>query len=318
MCTYKGARFLPEQLASLERQRRLPDELVICDDRSSDETVAIAREWAAAAPFEIKIAVNDERLGSTRNFEKAISLCSGDLIALCDQDDVWLEHKLSDAEAAFTANSALGLWFTDALLVDEKLEPMPGTLWQRVGFDSAWQAKLRSDARLAALFRRSFITGATLVFRSNFRELVLPIPPDLQFFIHDRWIATLIAAVAPISFSERPSMLYRQHQGQQLGVTYRHKLVDKLRAHLSRHKDLYLGDLIVAEAVSERLRTFAGSSLSPAAIEALEGRERLMRLRTGLPKSRTGRVLPVTTALITGQYRRFGEGLGSGLKDMLL
>jgi hypothetical protein len=113
-------------------------------------------------------------------------------------------------------------------------------------------------------------------------------------------------------------MLYRQHQGQQLGVTYRHKLVDKLRAHLSRHEDLYLGDLIVAEAVSERLRTFAGSSLSPAAIEALEGRERLMRLRTGLPKSRTGRVLPVTTALITGQYRRFGEGLGSGLKDMLL
>jgi glycosyltransferase involved in cell wall biosynthesis len=318
MCTYNGAQFLSEQLASLQNQQRQPDEIIICDDRSTDKTVRIIERWARDAPCDVRICVNDKQLGSTRNFEKAISLCSGDLISLCDQDDVWLEHKLSEAEAAFLSDPTLGAWFTDALLVDETLNRLPVTLWERVGFTRGWQYKVGSNGKLRTLLRRSFITGATLVFPARYRDLVLPIPPGLQFFIHDRWIATLIAAVAPISFSDRPSMLYRQHRGQQLGVSYRPTLDEKIAAHLSRHEQLYRGDLIVVEAISSRLKSHAGSSLSLATLDALDGRERLLRMRTSLPPSRRRRLGPVLRALLTGQYSRYGEGLPSGLKDLLL
>src|SRR4051794_15860948 len=90
MCTYNGARFIGAQLASVAAQTRTPDELIVCDDRSTDETVAIVQKFADSAPFRVRLHVNEENLGSTKNFERAVSLCEGDLIALCDQDDVWL------------------------------------------------------------------------------------------------------------------------------------------------------------------------------------------------------------------------------------
>ncbi|MBC7931137.1 MAG: glycosyltransferase, partial [Rubrivivax sp.] len=90
MCTYDGGRYLAEQLASIAAQTRAPDELVVCDDRSRDETTSIVRRFAETAPFPVRLYVNEQNLGSTRNFEKAIGLCEGELIALSDQDDVWL------------------------------------------------------------------------------------------------------------------------------------------------------------------------------------------------------------------------------------
>ena len=93
MCTYNGARFLGAQLASVAAQARAPDELVVCDDRSTDETARVVEEFAAAAPFRVRLHVNERNLGTTRNFERAVSLCEGDLIALSDQDDVWAEGR---------------------------------------------------------------------------------------------------------------------------------------------------------------------------------------------------------------------------------
>src|ERR687885_1327551 len=95
MCTYNGAAFLREQLQSLAAQARTPDELVVCDDASADATVRVVREFAAAAPFPVRLTVNERNLGSTKNFERAISLCAGDLVALSDQDDLWLPAKLA-------------------------------------------------------------------------------------------------------------------------------------------------------------------------------------------------------------------------------
>src|SRR5882724_11959920 len=89
MCTYNGAGFLSEQLESIAAQTRLPDELVICDDRSTDESVEIVRNFARHTPFSVRLEMNEENLGSTKNFEKSIGLCQGEIIALADQDDVW-------------------------------------------------------------------------------------------------------------------------------------------------------------------------------------------------------------------------------------
>ena len=94
MCTYNGAQFLKEQLASIAAQFRPPDELVVCDDGSSDGTGEIVKEFARRSPFATRFVVNDQNLGSTKNFEKAIFLCQGTIVSLADQDDVWYRHKL--------------------------------------------------------------------------------------------------------------------------------------------------------------------------------------------------------------------------------
>src|SRR6266567_6944512 len=99
MCTYNGARFLREQLESIAAQSRLPDELVVCDDGSTDETVETIKAFVGRAPFAVRLEINSKNLGSTKNFEKAIGLCEGEIIALADQDDVWKPQKLAVLEA---------------------------------------------------------------------------------------------------------------------------------------------------------------------------------------------------------------------------
>jgi glycosyltransferase involved in cell wall biosynthesis len=98
LCTYNGERFLHQQLDSIAMQTRLPDELVVCDDRSTDRTLAIVREFAASAPYPVRVFENQANLGFAANFEGAIRRCDGDLIALSDQDDVWYPTRLERSE----------------------------------------------------------------------------------------------------------------------------------------------------------------------------------------------------------------------------
>jgi glycosyltransferase involved in cell wall biosynthesis len=113
MATYNGERFLQEQLDSLARQTLLPVELVVCDDGSADGTVEILRRFATSAPFRVRIYQNETRLGPGFNFLSALGRCAGDLVAFCDQDDVWKESKLrvctevmSDPSVALVSHSA--------------------------------------------------------------------------------------------------------------------------------------------------------------------------------------------------------------------
>jgi len=94
MATYNGAKFIGEQLASLAAQSVKPLELIVCDDRSSDDTVAIVRRFAVTAPFPVKIYENAETLGYRRNFMKAAAAGKGDILCFCDQDDIWDVRKL--------------------------------------------------------------------------------------------------------------------------------------------------------------------------------------------------------------------------------
>jgi len=79
LCTFNGERFLQEQLDSYCDHELLPDELVVCDDCSSDSTRSILSTFAKDAPFEVRLEFNETNLGMGRNFERAISLCTGDI-----------------------------------------------------------------------------------------------------------------------------------------------------------------------------------------------------------------------------------------------
>lgn len=189
MCTFNGGSYVKQQLESIAAQTRAPDELVVCDDCSTDETIQILEEFSRSALFPVGIFVNEQTLGSTKNFERAASLCQGDLIAFSDQDDVWMPEKLALLEAEFLNHPDVGLVFSDAELVDEELRPLGSLMWNEVGFREREKNLVKKGRALDVFLPGWSVTGATMAFRSRFVEVILPIPTDLPM-IHDGWIQT--------------------------------------------------------------------------------------------------------------------------------
>ena len=212
--TYNGAVYLKEQLQSFAAQTRIPDELVISDDQSTDNTVRLIEEFVATARFPVSLSVNESNLGIAKNFEKAISLCRGDVILLSDQDDVWHSDKLESVERIFEAKPQLSLVFSNAELVDETLRPFDKNLFDWVHFDDRKQRLVKSGRALDLQLNENLVVGCTVAFRANLKELVLPISGDGPL-VHDGWIVLLVAAIGEIDFINRPLLKYRQHAAQQ-------------------------------------------------------------------------------------------------------
>src|SRR6266540_466474 len=256
LCTFNGGQFLAEQLASIRAQTRTPDELVLCDDASSDETLKIVERFARELPIFIRVVRverNATTQGSTRNFCRAISQCTGDMIVLADQDDVWFPTKLAAIEESLHEQPRAAFCFSDAEIVDAELKPLGYRLWEALGIDRAEQAKFRNGRAFESLLRRYRVTGATMAFRSHYRHLVLPIPPS---WVHDAWIALILAAVAPCELIKEPLIQYRQHTGQQHGGRKR-SLFGEYRAAGTMTREM-------CEAVADRYSE-AFERLSPLA-----------------------------------------------------
>jgi glycosyltransferase involved in cell wall biosynthesis len=214
MATYNGAAYVEAQLDSLAAQTCRPDELVVCDDGSTDATVALLGAFARRAPFPVRIHLNATRLGPTANFEQAIRQCRGDVIALCDQDDIWHPDKLSRLAAPF-AIPRIGAVFSDAELIDAAGALAGRRLWAAVGFTPTKQRRAEHGRVFDVLLAHNVVTGATMAFRAAYRQQVLPIPP---IWVHDAWIALVVAALADLSLIAEPLMRYRVHVHQAVGV----------------------------------------------------------------------------------------------------
>jgi len=220
MCTYNGADFLPAQLESIVAQSRLPEEIIICDDASTDETQTLLKQFAANSPVLVSLHLNEKNLGSIKNFEQAIGRCTGDTITLSDQDDVWRSDKLELIEESFHKAPKAGLVFSDAEIVDENLNSFGRRMWDEVGFDRHKRKLVRLGRTLEVLIFGWTVTGATMAFRSRFVKLSLPIPDGIAM-LHDGWIALTIAAVSDVMMIEEPLIKYRQHGQQQIGAPLR-------------------------------------------------------------------------------------------------
>jgi hypothetical protein len=312
MTTYNGERFLKEQLDSIFAQSRLPDELIVCDDRSSDDTPAILSEFAGRAPFPMSVIVNDERLGSTRNFEKAIGLCSGELIALCDQDDLWRPHKLETFERAFSADPELGVVLTNADLIDKDGAPLRGDLWSRCRLTPTRQEHLRTSRLYDLLLGLPIATGATMAFRSRFKPLVLPFPTSSATFIHDRWIALVIAAVGKLAIIPDKLIAYRLHAQQQLGVG---KVPLPLKAFIPHQ---CRSDALGLAALHDRLAGNPACADNADFWRSLRERQRHTTERAQFSRNPLRRAGQVATEFRTGRYARYPFPVIFPVKDLLV
>jgi glycosyltransferase involved in cell wall biosynthesis len=123
LTTYNGQAHLEAQLNSLACQTLLPAELVVCDDCSTDSSVAVLEAFAGRAPFPVHIHRNPTQLGVVENFHRAFALCSSRFIAYCDQDDVWAPEKLANCYSALRRPRVV-LASHRSRLTDSELRPL--------------------------------------------------------------------------------------------------------------------------------------------------------------------------------------------------
>lgn len=313
MATYNGERYLREQLYSFSKQHRLPDELVVCDDGSSDATVSILQEFAVIAPFEVRIVQNEKNMGFVRNFEKALSLCSGDVIFLSDQDDVWFPEKIKLVGENFAQDSMVKAIINDMLITDSELNRSNAT---QLG-----------NIRASGFGEQRFIAGCCTAVRSEFLRVLFPFPAD--DFAHDSWIGDMAVALRVRRILDSPLQLYRRHGSNEsqwlLSEPRRISKIEVLwRSGLSSPIDgwkPYLKRLsVMRDRICDKQSEFEKIGLLgqiDGAIKWIEEEQSRYKTRMhllSLPRYR--RWLSVIAFWGQGGYRRFA-GWKSAVKDMI-
>lgn len=314
MCTYSGGKYLQEQLYSIAKQTRLPDEIVICDDGSTDSTLQILNEFKKITAFEVRIYHNERRLGSTKNFEKAINLCKGDIIVLSDQDDVWLPHKIEKLEQIFKSNPDIGYIFSDAIVVDEKLFPLGYTMWKSILFTTYQRRLFKNGYQVEVLLKHNVVTGATLAFRAESRNWILPISDK---WVHDAWIVLLLSALGiKGDFIEEPLIKYRQHHQQSIGgrkLNLREQFQQACNTGLESYNIMANEfECIIKRLNSMHRLTKKDEKLFETKIEHLKIRQKIYSYK----KWKCYHL--ICREFLNGHYHRFSNGWKSIVKDLCL
>ncbi|MCB1038296.1 MAG: glycosyltransferase family 2 protein [Acidimicrobiales bacterium] len=232
LCTYQGAAWLEEMLESIAAQTRLPDELVIQDDASTDATAEVVAAFARTAPFPVRFEVNDRRVGSTANFERVLERTTGSFVALADQDDRWYPEKLDHLVRILDDDPILTLTFSDAELLDADGAPTGARLWRQRRIHHLLAAhEIVPGPQFA---RRALSTGCTMVVRRRVLDAALPFPQCLDDPVapmrHDRWLSLVAAAVGTVRAVPEPLLGFRVHPDQQTGVLATRTLAARLLA----------------------------------------------------------------------------------------
>lgn len=319
LATYNGETFLLEQLNSLVRQRRLPDELIVSDDASTDATRDIIRAFSRTAPFSVTLLENDHRLGYVDNFSRALSLCSGDLVFLCDQDDVWYEDKIA-VIAEFARRDDKGMCFmNDALLADDSLSLLGMSKWQQI--------------RAAGLTDEAFVMGCCVAVRRTLLDLALPIPQ--AGIAHDNWLVGMADSLSVTRRNPTVLQYYRRHadntsdffvnQAQAFSPWKRIRraltaLPGKVFSGESLEREwAYRNALLMRfEQYSGELRDMLGEANAHDKLVAMRKYLKVLESRKAVRAlSVPGRPSQVLKLWREGAYKESGGGLGA-IKDLFL
>lgn len=208
MATYNGENFVIRQLETVLKQLGEHDQIIVVDDRSTDRTVEVIKQTYGNR---IEVYVNEKNLGAIKTFEKAISLAKGDILFLCDQDDLWEDHKVKTVMGAFEANNA-DLVIHDATVVDGNLNVMNPS-WNVYNHNNINQGIFGNILKNA-------YTGAFMAFKKELIPDILPFPDSIE--MHDQWIALVcMLKKKKMVIIKQPLMKYVRHGGNVTGIKKR-------------------------------------------------------------------------------------------------
>jgi glycosyltransferase involved in cell wall biosynthesis len=313
MATYNGAPYLQEQLDSFVTQTLLPDELVVCDDLSSDNTWDLLKKFQQSAPFSVRLYQNQKNLGYAKNFGRALSLAEADIIFLSDQDDVWLPAKLETVVTLFNSNPDILIVTNDQELTNAQLIT--------TGLSTFGQHKAAGHSRTA------FTVGCCTAIRESVRYVILPIPAHLDS--HDLWLHYIAESMRIRKIIPEILQYHRRHDhnssDSKHNPTSRTSLLQQARSSWSNdpysyweHRKMHL------EAVASRLKSVTTKQLPDFsrvnftdAIKAITKEQNAMMDRQSVVKSSgLTRIRRAITMMARGEYRYF-LGWKSFLKDLL-
>ncbi|MEL1249849.1 glycosyltransferase family 2 protein [Aurantiacibacter gilvus] len=218
LATYNGAKYLPEQLASLATQTHGDWRLLVRDDGSSDDTLDVVRAWSETVSQPVEIVEDGRKgLGASLNFAALLEKSDAPYFAFCDQDDAWLPEKLEvmlraiRSEESRIGEDASVLAFSDLLVVDDTLTQVAPSFWEISRIDPA-----AGDTELCRLMARNCVTGCASLGNAALRETGLPIPAGAR--MHDWWLAMVASAFGSLVPVHQPTIRYRQHGGNVVGA----------------------------------------------------------------------------------------------------
>ncbi len=315
LCTHHGAAFVVEQVESILAQSVPATQLVLSDDASTDDTVALVeravREWPAPKP-DLVVLRNVPALGVVANFEQAVRACRGELIALSDQDDRWAPDKLERFVDLFDAHPHVLLAHSDATLVTAEGAPLPDTLLGSLEATARERRRLVDGQSYRALLRRNLVTGATVVFRRQLLDHALPFA---RSWVHDEWLGIIAAATARTLLIDDRLIDYRQHGGNQIGAR-RPSLGDKFRKLQVPREDRNRGLVVRSTDLVGRLESL-GPMVDPARLAHARAKLAHETWRLGLPANPLLRAPRIALAVIAGRYDRFSRGLQDAARDLV-
>lgn len=316
MATYNGAQYIQEQLESFVDQTRQPDELIVTDDCSTDETEAIVHEFAKTAPFTVKFHRNENNLGYCGNFSAALMKTTGELVFLSDQDDVWFPEKIEHmVGVAKRAPEALVV-MNDAALTDGLLN--------EVGLTKVGQI------RSAGFSMDSFVMGCCCAVRRGLLDLCMPIPAGVKG--HDNWLVQFAGGLNAKVVDETVLQYYRRHESNESQfIANRTSKVTRTQARLHTIKTIFSQDSIdQARAGLQQLQIFTdgvrdAKERAPerykTKLATLEENHR-QRINTArqrlavIEKPFFSRVLAAASLLVRGGYSST-NGLRSVIRDIV-
>lgn len=293
----------------------LPDELVVCDDLSTDNTCEIVERFASTVPFAVRLYKNTENLGYAQNFSKVLSLCRGEIVFLSDQDDVWLTDKIETVLNVFDDYPKIQLVIHDLEFCNSDL--------QQIGQRKIERIESFSDPM------KDYVTGMATAIRGSFLHLCLPVPIGVP---HDEWLhdCARILAVKKIMF--KVLSLYRRHSSNatvegQLNIPEKLSLFDFLLHGIKNLSQNSLNkSLIKSYALNDWLKLRKNKLLAQNIIDvesmdlSIKDSDLYIRhINQRIKNNSVGRlyrVMPVLELYFSGGYRDF-NGVKSAIKDIL-
>ncbi|PLS36909.1 alpha-L-Rha alpha-1,3-L-rhamnosyltransferase [Carnobacterium maltaromaticum] len=214
MATYNGENFLKQQIDSILIQLGEEDELIISDDHSSDQTIAIVENYSNSDP-RVKLFFNSGK-GVTSNFDNAIKKTSKDIIFLCDQDDIWKSNKVAVIKEYYQNNPEILMIMSDITVVDNDLNPT---------IDSFYEFRGSRTGVLKNIIKNSYI-GCAMSFRKELKKQILPIPKKVP--MHDMWIGLVADSSKSALLIPEKLIYYRRHENTVTTVENKSSLKDKV------------------------------------------------------------------------------------------
>ena len=238
IATYNGEKYIKEQLDSILNQTYHNIEIIIQDDASTDNTIDIIKNYKNQ---KIQLFQNPNNLGYIKNFETLIQRANGDYIALCDQDDIWVESKI---EKLLQNIHSFSLIYSNSLLIDKEAKSLNRTLSQHLKNNF-----ITSHHPLNFLYDNS-VSAHSILFKKELKPYLVNFPTQLYF---DQYIAMVGASQKGIHYINKPLVHYRQHETNTLKkIATKKSLLQKIKTKLDKKNNINLQEQLKFKELLEK------------------------------------------------------------------